>query len=100
MRYVRNRLLILLVLLAAAVAWTNARAATRYGTGSAATATTIAKPGVAPATGDPDVGQSPYKPPVTTAKSLRRAWGWTGQSIYFWLQWGGRVWVLRYPGAR
>ena len=102
----RSRLLILLVLLAVAATagWTTALAGEKTGSSTASSSfERVSKPPAAPASGEPDVGQTPR--PSTTKGALSPAqWGnggsSQGSSADRWLCWIFRMWTIRYLGAR
>lgn len=95
----RNRLLVTLVLAAAAagvLGTAGTATASRLGT-HAAGITTLARPGAAPCSGEPDTnGQSGLQQPVKTGlMPSGSAYGWGG--VRQWIAWSVRVWLLQFP---
>lgn len=101
----RSRLLLLLVLLTvvATSGWTTAFAGGKTGSSPVCSALASAsKPPAVPASGEPDVGQTP-RPSVTKGAALPapRGEGDRSQGSHSdsWFRWIFRVWVIRYLGA-
>lgn len=63
----------------------------------------VAKPSIAPTSGEPDVGQTPH-PTVTTGSVLHaqtgKASGSRGNHFDIWLGWILKLWAIQYLGAR
>ena len=100
----RNRLLILLVLLAvvATAGWTTALASGKTGSSTVSSAlASMAKPPAVPNSGEPDVGQNP-KSSKGGLLPISRGEGGSSQSspADLWLRWIFRMWTIRYLGAR
>jgi hypothetical protein len=101
----RSRLLFLLVLLSvvATAGWTTARADGKTGSASVSSFASVSKPPAAPASGEPDVGQTP-RPSITKGALLPAPRGDGGSSqgspADRWLRWIFRMWTIRYLGAR
>ena len=100
----RNRLLILLVLLAvvATAGWTTALASGKTGssTVSSSLASMVKLPAV-PNSGEPDVGQNPMSRKGALSP-IPRGEGDSSQSspADLWLRWIFKMWTIRYLGAR
>jgi len=102
----RSRLLLLLVLLSvvATAGWTTALAGGKMGLPSVfSSLASVSKPPAAPASGEPDVGQTPR--PTTTKGALSPALrgdggGSQGPRSDAWFRWIFRMWTIRYLGAR
>jgi hypothetical protein len=102
----RSRLLLLLVLLSvvATAGWTTALASGRTGSSAVSSSlASMAKPPAVPASGEPDVGQTPH--PSITKDALSPVPRGEGGSLQGsrsdrWLRWAFRMWTIRYLGAR
>jgi hypothetical protein len=100
MRSVRNRLLLLLVILpvAASVVWTTAQAGLTPRRTEANAVVRTERPTVGPTSGEPDVPQgSRVIPP--TFHSWKGA-GLPARSLTGWIGWTGRIWMVRYLGVK
>jgi hypothetical protein len=101
----RIKLLITLVLFTVVLAavWSSSRVEARAlsGRGASSNLGTM-RPGVAPASGDPDIGQGVVGPPAPGVKSLRESPGSgiaKGQTFGEWVLWTGRIWATLYLRA-
>ena len=102
----RSRLLLLLVLLwvIATAGWTTARAGGKTGSPAVfSSLASVSKPPAVPASGEPDVGQTP-RSAVTPGAMSPFARGEGGRShgsgAGAWFRWIFRMWAIRYIGAR
>ena len=102
----RNRLLILLVLIAAAMSatWANAQArsadrtrGTRVGSVSIGSAAIATRPGMRPASGEPDAGSGKIPPVIVGLPSTDPG---DDPPLAGMLQWISRVWMTRLLGVR
>ena len=100
MRSVRNRLLLLLVILpvAASVSWTSAQAGFMPRGAQANAVVRTQRPIAGPTTGEPDVPQGSRVLPPTL-----HSWkgvGMPGHSLSGWIGWTGKIWMVRYLGVK
>ena len=102
----RSRLLVLLVLLSvvATAGWATALASGKTGSSTVSSSlASVSKPPAAPASGEPDVGQTP-RPSITKGALLPAPRGDGGSSqgspADRWFRWIFRMWTIRYLGAR
>ena len=102
----RSRLLLLLVLLSvvAAAGWTTALAREKTDSPSVfSSLSSVSKSPAVPASGEPDVGQTP-RPSITKGALLPAPRGEGGSSpgspAAEWFRWIFRMWTIRYLGAR
>jgi hypothetical protein len=102
----RSRLLFLLVLLSlVAAGWTTALASGKAGSSAVSSSllASMAKPPAVPASGEPDVGQTP-RPSITKGASLAapqgEGGGLRGSPADLRFRWIFRMWTIRYLGAR
>jgi hypothetical protein len=102
----RNRLLLLLTLLTvvATAGWTTALASGKTGSRAVSSSlVSLPKPPAVPASGEPDVGQTPRT--IFTQGSVSPVGHGEGGSSHgpggaAWFRWFFRMWTIRYLGAR
>lgn len=99
MHSVRNRLLLLLVILpvAASVVWTTAQAGFTPRRAEANAVVRTVRPTAGPTAGEPDVPQGNRVIPPTF-----HSWRGVGLpgSLSGWVGWTGRIWMVRYLGVK
>jgi hypothetical protein len=104
MRNHRSRLLITLILLAVVMttAWTTAHARPRFGSPSGSTTLISARPGVRPASGEPDVPDTkiPVTPHALGVSQPEAGASSRTLSVFERLGWIGRIWMASYLGVR
>jgi hypothetical protein len=102
----RSRFLLLLILLlvVATAGWTTALASGKTDSSDVSSSlVSVLKPTVVPASGEPDVGQTPRA--VVAHGSMSTAprgegGGSQGPRAGAWFRWVFRMWAIRYLGAR
>jgi hypothetical protein len=102
----RSRVLFLLILLSvvAAAGWSTALASGKAGPSTVSSSlASLERPPAVPASGEPDVGQTP-RPEITRGALLPgprgEAGGSQGSHADRWIRWVFRMWTIRYLGAR